>query len=75
MDHHQSNLMIEDTLRVEITRNIGITNRAVGICAGSNPVTEWEHIVDCIHNPTARLVIPMLRVISTRNVSSIIKFD
>ena len=51
MDHHQSNLMIEDTLRVEITRNIGITNRAVGICAGSNPVTEWEHIVDCIHNP------------------------
>ena len=51
MDRHQSNLLIEDTLRVEITRNIGISNRTVGIFAGSNPVTEWTHKVDCIHDP------------------------
>ena len=51
MDRHQSNLLIEDTLRVEITRNIGISNRSVGIFAGSNPITEWSHKVDCIHDP------------------------
>ena len=51
MDRHQSNLLIEDMLRVEITRNIGISNRSVGIFAGSNPITEWSHKVDCIHDP------------------------
>ena len=43
--------VLEDLLRVEINRAIGISHRSVGFLAGSKPMTEWEHIVTCIHRP------------------------
>lgn len=43
--------ILEDLLRIEITRAVGITNRSFGICNGSKQVTEWEHTVNCIHHP------------------------
>ncbi len=51
MDQDQIRLVIEDMLRTDIVRDIGITHRSIGVSNGSKAITDWKQATVYQYHP------------------------